>query len=171
VGVGVSYLNNTAPGTATANASYPGDPNHTGSSGSATFTIEASDGPPPLYNFVIGDNNAVVGNQVTFWGAQWANLNSFSGGAAPSSFKGFASATSPQPASCGGSWTGDAGNTSVPPATLPEFITVMVSSSVTKNGSVVSGDIRKLVVVRTNAGYASDPSHAGTGTVVSAVCQ
>jgi hypothetical protein len=59
----------------------------------------------------------------------------------------------------------------VPPATLPEFITVIVSSSISKNGSVISGDIRKLVVVKTNAGYAPDPSHAGTGTVVSVVCQ
>lgn len=169
--VGVSYLNNTAPGTATANASYPGDPNHTPSSGSANFTIEASSGPPPLYNFVIGDNNALVGNQVTFWGSQWASLNSLSGGAAPASFKGFASATSPEPASCGGTWTGEGGNTAAPPATLPEFITVMVSSSVSKNGSVLSGNVRKLVVVRTDAGYAPDPSHPGTGTVVSVVCQ
>jgi hypothetical protein len=55
------------PGTATASATYPGDNNHTGSSGSATFTITA-----PAFNFVIGDNDAVVGNQVTFWGSQWA---------------------------------------------------------------------------------------------------
>src|SRR5436190_1793940 len=35
----VSYSNNTAAGTATANASYAGDTNHSGSSDSKTFTI------------------------------------------------------------------------------------------------------------------------------------
>lgn len=35
----VSYTNNTDAGTATANASFGGDANHTGSNGSATFTI------------------------------------------------------------------------------------------------------------------------------------
>ena len=34
-----TYLNNLYPGTATANASYAGDANHTASSGSATFAI------------------------------------------------------------------------------------------------------------------------------------
>jgi hypothetical protein len=35
----VSYLNNILPGTATASASYAGDTNHTGSSGSTKFDI------------------------------------------------------------------------------------------------------------------------------------
>src|SRR6185312_9206679 len=34
-------------------------------------------------NFVIGDENATVGTQVEFWGAQWWKLNSLSGGLAP----------------------------------------------------------------------------------------
>ncbi|NHA66583.1 PxKF domain-containing protein [Phycicoccus flavus] len=37
----VTFANNTAVGTATASASYAGDGNHTGSSGSATFSIAA----------------------------------------------------------------------------------------------------------------------------------
>ena len=37
--VAVTYSNNTNAGTATANATYAGDTNHTGSSGSKTFTI------------------------------------------------------------------------------------------------------------------------------------
>ena len=36
----VSYSNNMNAGTATANASYAGDANHTGSSDSETFTID-----------------------------------------------------------------------------------------------------------------------------------
>jgi len=37
----VVYANNTSVGTATASAVYPGDANHLGSNGSATFAIEA----------------------------------------------------------------------------------------------------------------------------------
>ena len=165
-GVSVTYTNNVNPGTATASATYPGDNNHTGSSGSATFTITA-----PAFNFVIGDNDAVVGNQVTFWGSQWAKLNSLRGGSAPSSFKGFANSTSSNPATCGGTWTSDPGNSSGPPNAIPEYITVIVSSSVTKNGSVISGDNRKVVIVKTNPGYGPSPGQAGTGTVYSVVCQ
>jgi Carboxypeptidase regulatory-like domain len=165
----VAYTNNVNPGTATASASYAGDPNHLPSSGVATFVITGSTSAPPFY-FVIGDNNAAVGSQVTFWGSRWPKVNSLSGGPAPASFKGFASATSTQPATCGGTWTSDPGNSSGPPATVPEFITVIVSSSISNNGSVISGNNRKLVVVKTNPGYGPDPVQDGTGTVVSIVC-
>jgi hypothetical protein len=47
---------------------------------------------------------------------------------------------------------------------------VIVASSVKKNGNVVSGDITKIVVVRTNPGYGPNPSDAGTGTVVAVIC-
>ena len=39
---------------------------------------------------VIGNLGSGIGSPVTFWGAQWAQSNSLSGGGAPSSFKGFA---------------------------------------------------------------------------------
>src|SRR5204862_5371765 len=80
--------------------------------------------PTPTFegNFVIGDQNAVVGNHVTFWGAHWAHLNSTSGGSVPNSFKGFANSTDPNPAECGGTWTGSTGNSSGPPSSLPQFI-------------------------------------------------
>jgi hypothetical protein len=48
---------------------------------------------------------------------------------------------------------------------------VIVASSVTKNGSVISGNIPKLVIVKTNPGYGPSPGQAGTGTVYSVVCQ
>ena len=53
----------------------------------------------------IGDHEAVVGGRVTFWGSQWARDNPLSGGSAPSSFKGFASQSSPMPPRCGGTWS------------------------------------------------------------------
>jgi hypothetical protein len=104
---------------------------------------------------------------VTFWGAQWAKQNSLSNGSAPAAFKGFAKVTSTNPPSCGGTWKADPGNSAAPPVTVPRTITVIVASSITKSGSVISGNIPKMATVMTDPGYDSNPGHAGTGTVVS----
>jgi hypothetical protein len=119
--------------------------------------------------FVVGDQNSANGTSVTFWGAQWSKLNSLSGGAAPSSFKGFAQ--NPSVPSCGTGWSTDPGNSAPPPAgPLPAFMGVIVSSSSAKKGSQISGDTVHIVVVQTNAGYDTNPGHSGTGTVVAQVC-
>jgi hypothetical protein len=47
---------------------------------------------------------------------------------------------------------------------------VIVSSAITSSGSTIAGDTVHIVVVKTDAGYAADPGHAGTGTVVAAYC-
>jgi hypothetical protein len=47
---------------------------------------------------------------------------------------------------------------------------VIVSSKVSKSGSAISGNTPHVVVVKTNSGYAPDPGHAGTGTVVASIC-
>jgi hypothetical protein len=121
-------------------------------------------------SFVIGDGNAAVGTEVTFWGAKWWKLNSLSRGAAPPAFKGWASSFS-APA-CGLPWTTAPGNSSEPPeAPLPEFIEVVVSTHISKEGPTIFGDAPKVVLVKTNSGYASNPGHAGTGTVVGVVCE
>jgi len=119
---------------------------------------------------VIGDRNAVVGKHVTFWGAQWAKQNALSGGSAPAGFKGFGNSTRPNPAACGGTWKTDPGNSSAPPASVSSEITVLVANSVTKSGAVISGNIVELAVIKTDRGYAPDPGHPGTGTVVSVGC-
>jgi len=120
-------------------------------------------------SFVIGDQNAATGASVTFWGAQWAKKNPTSGGSAPRSFKGFAE--DPTTPSCGVAWTTDPGNSTPPPdGPLPTFMAVIVTSSVDKDGSEISGTTVHIVVVKTNPGYASNPGHAGTGTVVAVVC-
>jgi len=118
---------------------------------------------------VLGDQNTQIGAGVTFWGAQWASLNSLSSGAAPNSFKGFANATG-EPPTCGGTWTTGPGNSSDPPAALPAFMGVLVSTHVDKSGSTISGDVLSIVVVQTNGGYAPNPGHAGTGTVIAQFC-
>jgi hypothetical protein len=121
-------------------------------------------------SFVIGDGNASIGTSVTFWGAQWWTANALSGGLAPASFKGFANTPETSPA-CGTDWSTRPGNSSGPPAgPLPELVDVIVTSHVTKSGPTISGDTQKVVVVKTDSGYADDPGHAGTGTVVDVVC-
>lgn len=121
-------------------------------------------------SFVIGDGNASPGTSVTFWGAQWWTANSLSGGLAPAAFKGFANTPGTSPA-CGTTWSTDPGNSSGPPlGPLPEFIEVIVSSHIVKSGSTISGDTKEVVLVKTNSGYAANPGHAGTGTVVAVLC-
>jgi uncharacterized repeat protein (TIGR01451 family) len=123
----------------------------------------------PGGNFVIGDGNAATGTSVTFWGAQWAKKNDLSGGKAPSAFKGWENA--PAVVTCGTNWTTKPGNSPPPPAApLPSVIAVIVSSSIDKSGSTISGDTAHLAVVRTNPGYGANPGHAGTGTVLGQIC-
>jgi hypothetical protein len=47
---------------------------------------------------------------------------------------------------------------------------VIVSSTINKNGTVISGDIKKIIVVRTNPGYGPSPGHPGTGQVIAILC-
>ena len=117
--------------------------------------------------FVIGDGNSAVGTPVTFWGAQWWKRNSLGDG--PASFKGFA--LTPASPTCGGVWTTAPGNSPPPPAgPLPPLMAVIVMSSSSKSGSTISGDIRHIVVVQTDPGYAPNPGHEGTGKVVGQIC-
>jgi len=120
-------------------------------------------------SFVIGDKDAAIGTSVTFWGAQWAKLNSLSGGTAPASFKGFAEA--PLTPACLIGWSFDPGNsTPPPPGPLPAFMGVIVTSSASMHGTATSGNTVHIVIVQTNPGYAPDPGHAGTGTVLAVFC-
>jgi hypothetical protein len=126
-----------------------------------------ADQPSNPGTFVIGDQNVQVGSQVTFWGAQWWKDNPLSTGSAPASFKGFADNAIP---ACGTPWSTAPGNSSHPPATVDGAIPVIVSSNITKSGSVISGDTTEVVLVQVDPGYAGDPGHPGTGTVVGVLC-
>lgn len=147
------------PGTVTV--SFAGDP----------FYLPSSASEPVIVFAFLNSGSMIIGNldgpAVNFWGAQWATNNSLSGGPAPSSFKGFASSA---PQACGGVWTSTTGNSSSPPATLPSYMGVIVSSTVAQSGSTISGDVLKIVVVVPNPGYGANPGHAGTGTVVATFC-
>jgi hypothetical protein len=147
------------PGTVTAN--FAGDGFYLPSTTSEAVIVFAF---LDRGSMVIGNLDS---NSVEFWGAQWAKLNSLSGGSAPNSFKGFAS-TAPQ--TCGGGWTSTPGNSPGPPATLPSYMGVVVSSTVLQSGSAISGDVPKIVVIHTYPGYGPNPGNAGTGTIVATYC-
>ena len=137
----------------------------------AVALLGAAGGAQASGNFVVGDQNAAVGEHVTFWGAQWWKLNSLSAGLAPASFKGFADEVAATTPRCGESWTTDPGNSSDPPeAPLPPLIEVLVSSSISKHGRVISGNVTAVALVATEAGYGPNPGHAGTGTIIAIGC-
>jgi len=124
-------------------------------------------------SFVVGDKtvgpiSVAVGESVNFWGSKWWKNNSLSAGPAPASFKGFQD-SSATPA-CGVNWSTDPGNSTPPPTTIPSYMAVIVAGKVTQSGAVISGNDLHVVIVKTNAGYASDPGHPGTGTIVAVLC-
>jgi hypothetical protein len=156
----------TAPvGKVTATATFAGDTTAQGSSASWQTIVYAL--APGNCWFVVGDRDA--DGHVNFWGAQWSKNNQLSRGSGPSSFKGYSGATGTS-LHAGSTWTAKTGNSSSPPTgPLPEYMAVIVSSSIKQSGSTISGDVAKIVIVKTDGGYDSNPGHAGTGTVVATV--
>jgi len=119
--------------------------------------------------FAIGDKENKIGASVNFWGAQWAKNNPVSSGTVVSAFKGFAA--KPTTPTCGTTWSADPGNSTPPPAgPLPAYMGVIVTSRYSQSGSLISGNIVHIVIVKTDPGYAPNPGHPGTGTVVAQVC-
>ncbi len=51
------------------------------------------------------------------------------------------------------------------------MITAIAASYVTQTGSNISGDAPILVIIQTDPGYAPNPGHPGTGTVMAIVCR
>jgi hypothetical protein len=165
-------------GTQPVSARFAGDSHYAASSDSSQQRLVFSY-LPAGGGFALGDKavaNATAGTTLTWWGSQWSALNPLSGGTAPTSFKGFvqtfAGGSTPDPV-CGGTWTTITGNSTMPPAGVPAYMAVVVPSKVTQSGSTtlkISGNITKIVIVKTNPGYQPDPSHPGIGTVVATLC-
>jgi hypothetical protein len=147
-------------------ANFAGDAYYLSSSDAATvvvFTWTAGG------NFVIGDGNASTGTTATFWSSNWSVLNTVSGGAAPTSFKGFAN-NPPGKTTCAGTWSTSGGNSPPPAGALPSYTAVLVTSLVTKSGAVITGSKPHIAVVRVNPGYGPNPGHPGTAEVLGLYC-
>jgi len=118
---------------------------------------------------VIGDGNAAIGATATFWSSQWNAANTVSGGVAPDSFKGFEDNPA-GPTTCGGTFSTRTGNSPPPAGTVPSYTAMLVTSLVTKSGSVITGTKPAIVVVQLNAGYSPSPGHPGTAQVLAILC-
>jgi hypothetical protein len=131
---------------------------------------------PSFGDFVLGDQSVAAAGPttpLTWWSSNWSALNSLTGGVAPTSMKGFSNNVSPSsPPACGGMWTTSTGN-SPPPigvGLIPSYMGVLVSPFVKKAGNTLSGNVTKIVVIKTGAGYQPNPGHDGTGTYVATYC-
>ena len=128
--------------------------------------------------FALGNLTAAGAGPTTsvpWWGASWWLGDTLTGGTAPASFKGFAASVvslpNKSPANvCGSTFTTGPGNSSSPPGDVPSYMGVLVASSVTQSGSTISGTWGKIVVVHVDPGYAANPGHPGTGTIVATFC-
>ena len=161
---------NVPQGPQSLRAEFAGDPYYLPSTdGSRTAIVFAF---PSRGTFVLGDTTAAGAgsSSVTFWGASWSRLNALSGGGAPASFKGFADSTETTPPGCGGTWSTKPGNSASPVSALPAYMGTVVSSSIRKSGSEISGNIVGIVVVETATGYSTDPGHPGSGAIVATYC-
>ena len=163
----------TAPlGTSVAlGASFAGDAHYLASAdNSQTAVVFAF---PSRGDFVLGDVSVASAGPTThlvWWSSDWSVLNSLSGGVAPTSFKGFAGGGLSSPPACGDTWTTAGGNSPPPVGGIPSYMGVLVSSSAAKSGSAITGKTKKIVVVKTDAGYSPNPGHNGTGTYVATYC-
>jgi hypothetical protein len=78
--------------------------------------------------------------------------------------------TTTPPAACGSDWTTTGGNSPPPVTGVPTYMGVVVASNVTQSGSTIAGNTVHVVVVETNPGYAPNPGHPGSGTIVGTFC-
>jgi Nidogen-like len=166
----------TAPGTTTITY-HATDTNGTSSS-DQTFTVDIF-AYPTTGQFVLGDAavaRALVTNPapaVTFWSPLWAKFNPLTSApltVGPQNFRGWASAASASPPVCGGTWTAAAAYQSPAPSSVPSYMGVVVSSIITETPVKITGNITRIVIVKTNPGYSNAQGRYGTGVIVGTVC-
>ena len=138
-----------------------------------SLTVQAQLRPAtvdPVALFVIGDVEPhAIGDVVNFWGAQWWKNNFMSGFVSKgvASFKGYANKAEDF---CGGRWESRPGNSSGPPATIPDEVAIIVTDTVLKVGPNISGTIKQILLVRHDGAYGPNPGHRGSGPVTKIIC-
>lgn len=157
-------------------AVFGGDSYYAASSASTSAIVFAF---PSRGAFTVGDTTVAAATPtttVTWWGDTWRQLNSLSGGPAPSADKGFAenvnlpTTTPAATGTCRPAWATTGGN-SPPPATgVPSYMGTLVTGKVTKTGTGIAGNTVSIVVVKTDTGYQPSPMNHGTGTIVAKYC-
>jgi hypothetical protein len=138
--------------------------------------VEYSVGGLASGSFVIGEGQSQLGDAVTFWSELWPLFQTLHGGGSwPLDFSGFATSIPFNPPQCGAgtNWTSSLTPAlfSEVPATVPELMAVIVSSSITgSQWTGYAGNTVGVDIIKTNAGYGPSWSYLGTGTVVAQVC-
>lgn len=171
----VSVPSSVGLGPQTVTSSFAGDDYYRPSRDSDQVIVFAF---PSRGAFVLGDSTVAAAtptSTLTWWNDAWWRLNGVSGGVAPDSFKGFAGSIATLPTTspanvCGTTFRTLPGNSPPPTSGVPSYMGVLVASSVTKSGNAINGRWGKIVVVRTDAGYAPSPGRPGTGTIVATFC-
>jgi RHS repeat-associated protein len=178
-----------AGGVATANVNIPlsagtGSIRLVASFAGDVSNVPASTSVPVILyqpqSFVIWGGNAVpphIGDHVNFWGSQWDRQVTAGDYDNKADFKGWATPVGSALVPCGVTghadgkcWSSKPGSSS-PPASLERYISVIVSTSIVKNGSSIDGNIAAVVVVRVDASpvYGNDPGKAAYGTIVAVI--
>ena len=154
----------------TDNCPFTPNPDQRDTDGDGVGDLCTASQSPNGGQFVIGDLVDLTGGAtVNFWGSRWSQNNPMSGGSGVPSFKGFENGLANP--TCGDTWTSQPGNSSNPPPTVPEFMRVVVSDSVNKTGSIITGKVVRVVVVRTQPGYGPSPGQVGNGKIVAILCE
>jgi RHS repeat-associated protein len=105
-----------------------------------------------------------LGATYTFWGAHWADQVTAGDFTANASFKGYAADVFP----ASGTWRSRPGNSSHPPASVPAYMSVILSTHIQKDGNVESGNIAGTGVLRVTdpSAYRPNPGHPGMGVLL-----
>ncbi|HEX5087287.1 MAG TPA: Ig-like domain repeat protein [Nocardioides sp.] len=176
VGCSIASVSGAALGPTTLTATFAGDTYYEPSSASADVIVFAF---PSRGAFVLGDRSVAAATpttSLTWWGDSWSTGNSVSAGAAPDAFKGFAASVTSLPTttpadSCGTTFLTRTGNSPPPTSEVPGYMGVLVASTVVKDkAGSITGVWGKVVVVKTDTGYAPSPGRPGTGKVVATFC-
>jgi hypothetical protein len=151
-------------GVVTVTAAYSGA-NYVASSASQGLTSFLST------QFVVWGGNSpagvVAGGTYRFWGSAWKDQVTAGAYGAGDSFKGYAEVV----AADGRSFTARTGSSGSAPASIARYISVLVSTSMTKAGSTISGNVVQRVVLRVDDLSTYKPSAGGTtaGVLVATV--
>jgi hypothetical protein len=167
-------------GTPTAAGSFSFTVQVVDARGNSAGTVASSCGALVTYQesqFVIWGGNPVIppgqpanvtiGQDYVFWGAQWWKQVLGGDWTANASFKGYAN----QVDWVNRSWTTRPGNSSGPPDSVGSYISVIVATQATKQGSEISGNIARIVILRVDdpSAYGPNPGHAGSGVLVAII--
>jgi hypothetical protein len=164
--VSCHVLVNQPLGPATVSATFAGDSSFGATSTSYTAIVFAY---TTGGSYLVGNQSAgdlLPGQNVTFWGPQWAQQNKLSGGPAPASLHGLEKSIAPPDCRQLHAWTAPvvSDDGSAPPVHVPAYTAVIVTSSITNQRLYLTGNEADVVIVAANSGA------PGTGTIVAALC-